>query len=327
MNLRTLVNKLSAAATLCALAVSSPGAGAAEFPAKPVRVITQGAAGSGPDVIARIVAEQLGRVWEQPVVIVNQAGAGGIVAARAAAAAEPDGYTLYVPTITTFVILPEMHEALPVDLERDFVRIGFLAETPMMIAVAPALAASSLAELVALAKRKPGEIFYAANNRGSLPHLTGELLRSRSGAPLTFVPYPGAAAGLQDVVGGRVSMIVESVGALSGPIQSGAIKPLAVASAQRLPNFPDLPTVSETIPGFVAMGWVALMAPAGTPDAIVRKVNQDLNAVLVRPELRQRLQDLGAFVRPMSPAETTAFIRSEQQVWRPLVRQIGLKAQ
>lgn len=323
MRLRSLVIRAcSFAAAFGALA-----AHAADYPTKPVRVIAQGAAGSGPDVIVRIVAEQLGRVWGEPVLIINQPGAGGLVAGRAAAAAEPDGYTLYAPTITTFVILPEMHDKLPFDLERDFAPVGLVAETPMMIAVAPALGVKSLPELIAAAKARPDAIFYAANNRGSLPHLTGELFRSRTGAPVSFVPYPGATAGLQDLAGGRVSMIVESVGALRGAAQAGTVKPLAVASANRLPSLPDLPTAAETIPGFVAIGWVALLAPAGTPPAIVRKANEDLGAAVVQPEARRKLEELGAYPRPLSPAETVAFVRAEQQAWRPRVREVGLKSQ
>ena len=311
-------------ALLFASSLISPAAEAAEYPTKPVKIITQGAAGSGPDVITRIVAEYLGRRWGQQVLILNQPGAGGVMAGRAAAIAEADGYTLYVPTITTFVIMPEIQKSLPFDLERDFTRVGFIAETPMMIAVAPSLGVRSLPELIALAKARPGQLFYAANNRGSLPHLTAEMFRTRTGADLTFVPYQGAAAALQDLMGGRIAMIVESVGALSGLAQAGAIFPLAVASAARIPSLPDLPTVAEAVPGFMAMGWFVMMAPSATPESIVHKVNQDLNVVLANPELRQKLQDLGAFARIMSPAETTAFIRSEQDTWKPLVNQVGL---
>jgi tripartite-type tricarboxylate transporter receptor subunit TctC len=178
--------------------------------------------------------------------------------------------------------------------------------------------------LLNVAKSRPKELFYAANNRGSLPHLTAELFRARTGADLTFVPYQGAAAGLQDLMGGRIALIVESVGALAGAVQSGSVTPLAVASAARLPSMPDLPTVAETVPGFTAMGWFVLTAPHGTPESIIRKVNDDLNTVLGEAELRQRLQALGAFVRTMSPAETATFIRREQESWRPLVRQVGL---
>jgi tripartite-type tricarboxylate transporter receptor subunit TctC len=313
---------------LLALAAATSSAAttvASDYPAKPVRLITQGAAGSGPDVIARIIATHLARRWGQQVLVVNHAGGGGVLAGRAAATADPDGYTLYVPTITTFVIMPEIQSNLPFDLDRDFTPIGFFAETPMMVAAAPSLGVKSLRDLLGVAKSRPKELFYAANNRGSLPHLTAELFRARTGADMTFVPYQGVAAGLQDLLGGRISVIVESVGALAGAVQSGSVTPLAVASTMRLPTLPNLPTVAETVPGFSAMGWFVLMAPRGTSEAIVHKVNGDLNTVLGEAELRQRLQELGAFVRTMSPGETAAFIRREQESWRPLVRQVGLK--
>ena len=315
---------LTALLTLAAALLPAANAAASDYPTRPVRLITQGAAGSGPDVITRIVASHLAKRWGQQVLVVNHAGGGGVLAGRAAATADPDGYTLYVPTITTFVIMPEIQSTLPFDLDRDFTPIGFFAETPMMIAAAPSLGIKSLRDLLSVAKSRPKELFYAANNRGSLPHLTAELFRARTGVDLTFVPYQGVAAGLQDLMGGRIAGIVESVGALTGAVQSGSVTPLAVASATRLPSLPDLPIVAETVPDFTAMGWFVLMAPRGTSDAIVRKVNEDLNAVLGEAELRQRLQELGAFVRTMSPGETTTFIRREQESWRPLVRQVGL---
>ena len=316
---------LSAAAVACAQ-LSAVGA-AAEFPDRPVRIITQGAAGSGPDVIARLVAEELARLWHQQVLILNHPGGGGVVAARAAATAEPDGYTLYIPTITSFVIMPEMQRKLPFDIVDDFTQIGFVAETPMMFGVSPALGVDSLQAFVALSKQRPAELFYAANNRGSLPHLTGELLRKQTGADITFVPYPGAAAGLQDLMGGRIAMIVESVGALSGSVSGGSVKALAVASTRRLPNIPDLPTVAETIAGFEALGWFVLSGPAKIPSQTVQRLNHDLNTALAQPALQQKLLALGAFARPMTPEDTVAFIRKEEQVWRPLVRQMGLAAQ
>jgi tripartite-type tricarboxylate transporter receptor subunit TctC len=302
-------------------------ASAAEYPAKPVRIITQGAAGSGPDVLARIVADHLSRLWGQQALIVNHPGGGGIIAARAVAAAEPDGYNLYLATSTTFIIMPEVNKKLPLDLKRDVTPIGLIGQTPMMIAVNPKLGVNSLAEFVSLTKRQPGQTFYAANNRGSTPHLVGELFRIRTGADITFIPYPGAAAGLRDVVGGRVAMMVESVGALAGAVQGGSVNALAVAAKQRVPTFPEVPTVSETMPGFLSPGFMVLMAPSGTPEAIVRKVNRDLNTVLGYPALKQRFQELGAVVRTLSPAETAEYIDGEVQTWRPVVRQVGLAAQ
>jgi tripartite-type tricarboxylate transporter receptor subunit TctC len=256
---------------------------AEDYPTRSVKLITQGAAASGPDVIARIVAEHLGRLWGQQVVILNHPGAGGSVAARQAASAAADGYTLYMPATSAFIVMPQMFPNLPFDLDRDFVRIGFVAEQPMVIAVAPSLGVNSLQDLITLAKKRPGEILYAANARGTLP--LGTAVGRHSGGPL---------------------------------------KAIAVASAGRLPNLPDLPTVAETIPGFVATGWFPLLAPARTPDWIVRKVGQDLRTVLDHPELRQKLADLATFAQPMSPAETTEFIRKEQELWQPVVKQIGV---
>lgn len=317
---------LSAAAVL-ALAPMHSGIGAPDYPSRPVRIITQGAAGSGPDVIARLVADELGRRWRQQVLIVNHPGGGGVMAARAAAAAEADGHTLYIPTVTSFVIMPEMQRKLALDMMRDFAHIGLVAETPMMFGVAPAIGVDSLRAFVELSKKRPGSLFYAANNRGSFPHLTGELFRTQTNADVTFVPYPGAAAGLQDLMGGRIAMIVESVGALTGAIQSGSIKPLGVASDRRLPNLPDIPAVAETVPGFQALGWFVLSAPAKVPAEIVQKVSQDLNDIIAQPTFKQKLLALGAYARSMGPKETSLFIRDEDRVWRPLVRQIGLAAE
>jgi tripartite-type tricarboxylate transporter receptor subunit TctC len=212
-------HKAVAAVVLAVVTMSAtltPSAGAEGYPDRPVKLVTQGAAGSGPDVIGRIVTDHLSRLWGQQIVIINQTGAGGSAAARMAAAAVPDGYTLYMAATSTFLVMPEIFPNLPIDLERDFVRIGLMGEQPMIFGVAPSLGGASLPELVALSKRRPGELMYAANARGTFPHLTVERLRRETGADLTFIPYPGAAAGLQDLLGGRISMIVESIGVLYG---------------------------------------------------------------------------------------------------------------
>jgi tripartite-type tricarboxylate transporter receptor subunit TctC len=315
------------ASVTIALVISALPVCAQTYPERPVKLVTQGAAGSGPDVIGRIVTDHLSRLWRQQIVVINQPGAGGSAAARMAAAAAPDGYTLYMAATSTFLIMPEIFPTLPIDLERDFVRVGLMGEQPMIFGAAPPLGVTTLPQLIALSKEKPGQLLYAANARGTFPQLTVERLRKETGADLTFIPYPGAAAGLQDLMGGRISVIVESIGALAGAMQSGTIKVLAVASGKRLPNFPDLPTASETVPGFEAMGWFALLAPSGTPEAIVRQVNKDLLTVMDLPELRKSFQDLGTFVHLMSPEETTQFIRREQQTWRPIVRSLNLAQQ
>src|SRR5262249_37327712 len=182
---------------------------AQEYPTRPVKLITQGAAGSGPDVVARIVFDQLGRLWGQQVVVINAPGAGGSTAARQAVSAPTDGYTLYMPAASAFIVMPEMFPTLPFDITPDFARIGFVAQRPLVMAVSPSLGSHLWAEVIWLSKKKAGEINYAANSRGTLSHLAAERFRAATGADLTFIPCPGAAAGMQDVVGGRVSMIVE----------------------------------------------------------------------------------------------------------------------
>jgi tripartite-type tricarboxylate transporter receptor subunit TctC len=274
-------------------------------------------------VIARIIGDALGRHWGQQVLVLNHPGAGGVAAARVAVGAPPDGYTLYMPATSSFIVMPEMFPNLPFKLDRDLAPIGFVGEQPMIIAAVPSLGVKTLPELIALSKQRPGQIFYAANARGTLPHLTVERFRDASGADLTYVPYPGAAAGLQDMIGGRIQVIVEGPSALAGAIKSGAILPLALSSEQRVAEFPGVATVGETVPGFTAMGWFPLLAPTGTPQAIIDKISADLRTVLAQPELQKRFADLGTFVRPMSPQQVAAFIQHEQRVWQPVVRRIG----
>jgi tripartite-type tricarboxylate transporter receptor subunit TctC len=294
------------------------------YPSKHVTIITHVAPGSGPDVISRVVADRLAQIWGRQATIINRQGAAGLIAGQAAAKAPPDGYTLFLPTISGLVISPEIQPKFPVDFERDFAPIGIVGVTPMMIAVAPALGVNTLAEFVALAKKRPGEILYAGTNRGSFPHLTGELIRSKAVIDIGFVSYPGATGALQDIMGGRIAMMIESPSALSDVIEQGVLKALAVTSAARLPNFPNVPTASETVPDFLAIGWFALLAPTGTPDEIVHKINQDLKDVLRDASVQQRFETLGVYARAMSASETSDFIRRERELWRPVIHGAGL---
>jgi tripartite-type tricarboxylate transporter receptor subunit TctC len=287
-----------------------------------VKLVIQGAAGSGTDVVARLVTDQLARLWGQQIVILNQPGAGGSAAARVAAAAAPDGYTLYMAAASTFIVMHEMFPNLPFSVDRDFTPIGLMGELPMVLAISPSLGVKTLAELIALSKTRP--ILYAGNARGTFANLTVERLRQKTGADFSFIPYPGAAAALQDLIGERISMMCETLGPFLGPVQAVSVKLLAVASPKRLPNFPDVPTIAETVPGFTAVAWSALLAPTGTPEPIIRKVNADLNHVFALPEIAQRLHEIGTQARLLSPAETAEFISSEQRVWIPVVRQVGV---
>jgi tripartite-type tricarboxylate transporter receptor subunit TctC len=307
------------------LIAANSSAQAEKYPAKPVMIITPSGAGAGPDVIARIIADSLTQRWGQQVLVVNRPGAGGLIAAQAVAAAAPDGYSLYMPISSSFTVLPEMQPKLPLDFERDLAPIGLVGEQPMVIAVNPGLGVTTLPELIALARRRPGEIMFGTG-RGNLPHMTGELLKNRTNINLTFVPYPSAARAMQDALGGTLAVLIESLSALSGPIKGGTLRPLAVASVNRVPDFPDIPTVAEAIPGigkFEAKGWFALMAKTGTPEPILLEARESLRAVLGEPAVTQKFQSLGTYPRVMSPEEMTAFVRSEQEVWRPIVKQVS----
>lgn len=311
---------------LTLFAAVSPAAGA-DYPVKPVKIITQAAAGSGPDVIGRIVADQLGRQLKQQVLIVNHAGAGGLIAAQTAAAADPDGYTLYMPSGSALMVLPETHPKLSFSFDRDFVPIGMIGQQPMLIAVSSRLGVSTLPELIALAKKRPGELFFAGNTPGTVPTLTGEMLKRRAGIDMTFVSYPGAAAALKDVAGGNISVIVESTAGLLGSITGGTIKLVAVGSEKRMPQFPDVPTAAETLPGFRATGWFALMARRGTPDEVVQKISGELRTALRDKKLRENFAKFGTEATPMSSQELQDFVEAEKKNWAPLVRETLVKAQ
>jgi tripartite-type tricarboxylate transporter receptor subunit TctC len=315
---------LAAIAALSLALVAGEGPAKAEnYPAKPVMIVTPAGAGSSPDVITRIVADRLTQSWGQQVLVVNRPGGGGIIAAHAVSTAARDGYTLYMAIASTFVGLPETEAKLPFDLRRDIAPIGLVGEMPMVIAVRPSPDVTTLTELIALAKNRPRQILFGGG-RTTVPHLTGLLLGNQAGIDLTFVSYPTSAKAVNDVIGGTLTFSVEGLAAQAGAIEGGSLKPLAVASAERLPNLPDVPTVAETIPGFEARGWFALMAPAGIPESIVRKVNLDLRAVLEQGDVRQKMAKLGTYARPTSPAETAEFIRREQDLWRPVVKQAAL---
>ena len=315
-------------AAVCLLAPAAANMSRAQpgYPDKPVTIIADAAPGATPDIDARFVAEGLGKIWGQQVVVVNHQGANGSIAARAAAEAAPDGYTLFMPALSTFVALPTVAPNLPLRLPRDFVPIGFTAENPMFFAVNPSLGVATLPQLITAAKKDPGKISIAVTGVGRLTHLTGLVFQNRAGISLLPVPYNGGpAAALADVASGRVSMIIEGYSGIVGSVKAGQVKLIAVASPARLPQFPDLPTVAETIPGFSATGWQVLLAPLGTPAPIVSKVSADLTKVVDDPAFKKRLGDVGSYSRAMTPEQVLAFVEKEQEKWLPALQHISQK--
>jgi tripartite-type tricarboxylate transporter receptor subunit TctC len=310
-----------------ALAATAAHAQGKTYPDKPVSIICDAGAGSTPDVVARFVAEGLGRIWGQQGVVLDRPGANGSIAAHAALEAAPDGYTLYIPALSSFVAQPNTAPKIPLDV-KELAPIGFAAENPMFIAVSPRLGVKTLPELLALAKQRPGKISYAVSGVGRLTHMAGELLQMRTGVKLLMVPYTsGPAMAVSDIGGGRVDTIIEGYSGIAGAIKSGLVIPIAVATLQRLPEFPDLPTVAETVPGYAATGWQIMAAQAGTPEAIVQKVSQDLAKVVSDPELKKKLGNLGSYTRVMTAAEAKAFVEGEQKTWQPVLKQIAASAQ
>ena len=314
-----------ALALLLALAsVAVAHAQTGPYPNKPVQIIADSSAGSTPDVALRFAADRLSQLWGQQAIVVNKPGGGGSLAARTASEAAPDGYGLYQPVLSTFVSLHPAAPNVPLHVPKDFLPIGFVSENPMFVAVSPKLGVSTLPELIALAKKRPGEVSYAATGVGRLTHLAGELLQHQAGIKLQLVPYTGGPShAFSDVASGRVGVIIEGYSGIAGAARSGAVKLIAVASAKRLAEFPDVPTVAETIPGFQATGWAVLVAPVGTPEAIIKKVSDDLRKVTAEPELEKKLAALGSYTNPMTAAEATAFIHKQQQMWQPVLDDIA----
>jgi tripartite-type tricarboxylate transporter receptor subunit TctC len=305
---------------LLATAAASP-VQADDYPNKPVRIISDSAPGSAVDVTFRIVMDRLGTVLGQQIVPVDEPGASGAIAAHAASDAIPDGYTLFAPAISLFIALPGKAENLPLMLPRDFLPVASLIDQPMFICASAASGIKTLPDLIERAKQHPNQISFAATGIGRITHLTGLLLQSRADIKLQVVPYTGGpAAALTDVVGGRVPLIIEGYSGLAGAIQAHTLTVLAVASSHRLPDFPDVPTVAETLPGFAAGGWQGIVAPLGTPAGAIQKVNAGLQKVLGESDVAKPLALRGAFVNPMSPSEVNAFINAQQEQWRPVLQ-------
>jgi tripartite-type tricarboxylate transporter receptor subunit TctC len=319
-------------ATLACVLFSSGAVPAqSDYPTKPVRIVSDSAVGSANDVTARIFADKLSKIWGQQLVILNQPGAGGGISARVAASAAADGYTLYIAAASVFLALhggPGVAPNLPVELPRDFAAIGFVLQEPLFLAASPKAGLNSLAEMIARAKQKPNELSYASTGRGRLTHLAMELFQARADVKLRLVPYAGGPAeAMSDIVGDRVNLVIDGYAGLAGAMQGGLIKMLASTWSERIPGMENLPTIAETLPDYFVAGWGVLMAPVGTPAPIIRKISADLKTALEDKELVAKFAADGAFPKYMNPEETTAYIQSQQRLWRPIQEKIAREAQ
>ena len=322
------VTLLPAAALAAAFLASITCTSAADYPAHPITLVVPYAAGGGNDVIARIVAERMSAGLGQPIVIENRGGAGGTIATRQVAKAEPDGYTLLIAT-SSLAINPSLYPNIGYDPRKDFAPVGLIASSSNVVLVHPLVPAKSIAELIALAKRQDGKLTFASTGTGSSVHLAAELFAGMAGVKITHVPYKGSGPALNDLIGGHVSIMFSTMASAAGLVKDGSkVRALAVTGATRSQLFPDLTTVAEAgLPGYEAVLHYGIVAPAGTPRPVVEKLNAVLNAALASDEVKQRLAIEGAEALPLSPDAHAADIAKEEAKWSEIIRKSGMKGE
>lgn len=295
-----------------------------EYPTKPIRLVVPWPAGGVTDVVARIVGERLGNELGKPMVIDNRAGASGFIGTVIVAKAPADGYTLLLVTSSTHAASPAVFRKIPYDPLKDFATISQVTLAPTILVVPPSLAANSVAELVTLAKAKPKQLDYASYGNGSTAHLAAELFLQTTGASMMHIPYKGAAPAVTDLIGGHVHMFFDSIPSSLPHVRSGKLKALAVTGPTRAPAAPDIPTVAESYPGFQVTVWQGFQAPAGTPRAIIDKLNANILKVMAMPDVRERLTNLGADPVSSTPEQFAQHIAREKQKWADVVNRAGI---
>ncbi len=295
------------------------------YPSKPVRVIVALAAGSGADLVARIITAKLAEGLGQQFVIENRGGAGGNIGVEAAARAAPDGYTL-LTIAAGQAINPALYPKLNYNLEKDFEPIGLMAFAPLILVVHPSLPVRSVRELIEFAKARPGKLYYASSGNGSSPHLAAEMFKAQAGVNIVHVPYKGSPQAVTDLIAGEVSLVLLAPSSVMPHIKSGRLRALAVCSRQRSVTAPDLPTMAEAgLPGFEAGTWTALLAPEGTSPDIISRLNRELANIVRAPDVRDRLAAQGFDALTGTPAEFAAYLHSEIVKWGKVIKATGIR--
>lgn len=295
------------------------------YPNRPIRLVVPVAPGGSSDISARLFSQRLTDTFGQQVVLDNRAGAGGIIGTELAAHALPDGYTLLLAS-TANTVHPALHKNLPYDIVKDFAPVSMLVAFPFLLLVHPSVAAKSVKELIALGKAKPGQINYASNGNGTMPHIVAELFKSMAGVNLVHVPYKGTGPALIGVITGEASLSFHSVSATLQHINAGRLRALAVADEKRSPSLPDLPTAAEAgVPGFEAGSFAGVLAPAGTPKAIIAKLHGEFTRILRLAEVKERLAAFDWEPVGNTPEEFGAIIKKEVAKWAKVVKESGAK--
>ena len=296
-----------------------------DWPTKPVRIVVPFAAGGTTDITARVIAEQLTQSLKQAFVIDNRTGAGGNVGATEVARAGPDGYTYLMGTPGTQAINQFLYPKMPYDTVKDFAPVSFVVRVPNVLVVNPGVGAKTIAELVAIAKARPGALSYGSPGNGSTGHLSTELFKSRAGIFAVHIPYRGSGPMLLDLMAGQIQMAVDNLPSAIPHIRSGKLVALGVTSEARNAQLPDVPTIASALPGYVAESWFVLMAPAGTPPAIVSRLSGEVDRILKKSEVVERFKGLGAEPVGGTPERLAQFIVAETRKWQQVVKASGAK--
>lgn len=295
------------------------------FPNKPVTLVVPNAPGGAVDILARLLEKQLSETWKQPVLVVYKAGAGTVIGTDFVAKAPPDGLTLGL-VVTSHVINPSLRKNMPFDTLKDLSGVTMLATSPVVVSAAPTLEANNLKELIALAKKNPGKLTYASPGSGSSMHLGGELLKTLAGIDMLHAPYKGSGGAYPDVFAGRVDLLIDPLFSSLPHIKAGKMKPIAVLSPARSPIAPDIATAVETLPGLVVQSVFGMVVASGTPRAHVKKLSDDLNEALRKPEIRSRMAEVGLTPAGSTPEAFDTFIRTEIDKWAAVVKSSGATA-
>lgn len=323
---RFLTLLATTAAALAAFVM--PGSALAQaWPTKPVRLVLGAPAGTAPDTAARIVGERLTAMWGQQIVIDNKPGVGGMLAMETVKGAAPDGYTLMFTHAGAALVTPQMFKVAKYDPVNDFVTLGLVADSPMMIAVSNSFPEKTLADLVKAAKAAPGKFTLGSTEQATLPFLVGHSIAQATGTTYLHVPFNNPQQSMQGLVSGDVPIYIDGIAPLLPLIKSGRARALAMTTDRALPGFEGIPLVKDTIPGFVAVGWFMVQGPKALPADIASKINRDLNTVLNQPEVAAKMQGLSLFPHPKSLAESAAFIKSEVDKWAAVIKTAGIQPQ
>jgi len=321
-----MIQLLACAGVAAFLAALTLAAAAQGYPTKPVRIVVPFPPGQAADIFARLTAVRLSQMWGQNIVVDNRAGGGGVPGVMVVKQALPDGYTILVGTSGTLAVNPNVYTKIPYDPLKDFAPASNIFIVPLVMVAHPSFAPRTIAELVAAAKAKPATINYASAGPGTAQHMTGELFKSKAGIDLVHVPYKGSGPGIIDLVGGQIPLMVDSQASALPYLKAGKLRAIAVTTAARTPQLPEVPTVIEAgYPGFEGVGWSGFVLPAGTPRDIVEKVSTDTQAALREPALRDRIIALGAIPDPRTPKQFADYIRAEIAQWGEVARVAKVK--